>query len=73
VIFKTLKEIHLREIANVSIVGIKEKDGQFRAMPKGNAQLLIGSSLLIIGTSEGIAKTKKLLKRTTKPEELKYV
>ncbi|MDQ1340759.1 MAG: voltage-gated potassium channel [Campylobacterota bacterium] len=72
VIFKKLKETHLRDIAQVSVVGIKEKDGKFIPMPKGDTQIMVDSTLLIIGTSQGIATTKKLLAKKQKPEELKY-
>lgn len=72
-IFKKLKETHLRDIAQVSVIGIKEKDGKFIPMPKGDTQIMINSTLLIIGTAEGIMTTKKLLAKSQKPEELKYV
>ena len=72
-IFKTIKELHLRDVVNVSIVGIKDIDGQFRAMPGGNDQIMVDSTILVVGTSDGIHHTKKLLSKTYKPEELKYV
>jgi voltage-gated potassium channel len=71
-IFKKLKEMHLRDIAQISIVGIKEKDGKFIPMPKGDTQVLIDSTLLVIGTSEGISIIKKVLSMKEKPQELKY-
>ncbi len=72
-IFKKLKETHLRDIAQVSVIGIKERDGKFTPMPKGDTQIMIDSTLLIIGTAEGIMTTKKLLHKSQKPDELKYV
>lgn len=72
-IFKKLKETHLRDIAQVSVIGIKERDGKFVPMPKGDTQIMIDSTLLIIGTAEGLMTTKKLLAKSQKPEELKYV
>lgn len=72
-IFKKLKETHLRDIAQVSVIGIKEKDGKFIPMPKGDTQIMIDSTLLIIGTAEGILTTRKILQKEQKPEELKYV
>ncbi|MDR2151236.1 MAG: NAD-binding protein [Helicobacteraceae bacterium] len=73
VIFKRLKETHLREITRVSIVGIKEKDGKFLPMPGGDAQVMIDSRMIVIGTSEGIGYFKKLIRKKDKPEELRYI
>jgi len=72
-IFKRLKETHLRDIAQVSVIGIKESDGKFLPMPKGDVQIMIDSTLLIIGTSDGIRIAKRIISQPEKPEELKYV
>jgi voltage-gated potassium channel len=71
--FKKIKDARLRELTNVSIVGIKDENGKFVAMP--NKDLLIGtnSSLLLVGTSENIASAKRVIKKKNKPEEIKYV
>jgi voltage-gated potassium channel len=73
VIYKKLKDTHIRDYINVSIVGITNSDGIFVPMPKGD--LIIGSTskLLVIGTSEGIADARALLRKQKMPEELKYV
>jgi voltage-gated potassium channel len=73
IIFKRLKETHLREITRASIVGIKEKDGKFLPMPDGNTQVTIDSRMIVIGTSEGIGVFKKLIRKKDKPEELRYI
>ena len=67
---KRLKEANFREIANVTIIGIRNKDGQFIPMPKGDTIITSGSKLLLIGPSEGIRKAKKIIRKTIKPEEL---
>lgn len=72
VVFKRLKETHLREITRTSIVGIKEKDGKFVAMPTGETQIMVDSRLIVIGTSKGIQNAKRLIRRHDKPEELRY-
>lgn len=72
-IFKRLKETHLREITRVSIVGISEKDGKFVAMPTGDTQIMVDSKLIVVGTSQGIQDAKRIIKRKEKPEELRYV
>lgn len=73
VVLKKLKETHLREAINVSVVGIRQKDGKFIPMPKGETIVTSESKLLIVGTSKTIPLAKKLLNRQEKPEELKYV
>jgi len=72
-VLKKLKETHLRQIANVSVVGITKKDGKFVPMPKGDILVTSESKLLVIGTHKGIAITKELVRKREKPEELKYV
>lgn len=71
--FKKLKEAHLRDITDVSIVGIRDNNGKFYPMPKGDALIGTGYSILIIGTAKGIQESKQIIKQKNKPEELKYV
>lgn len=71
--FKKIKETRFRDITNVSIVGIKDMNDIFIPMPKGDVLIGSGSKLLVIGTNEGIINTKRLIRKKTKPEELKYV
>lgn len=73
IVLKKLKEAHFREVTNVSIVGITQKDGKFIAMPKGDTLITSECKLLIIGTSRSIKSTKRLIIKKDKPEELKYV
>ena len=70
---KKIKEARFRDIANVTVIGIRQKDGRFIPMPKGNTIILPASKLLLIGTGEGIRKAKKIIRNKEKPEELKYV
>lgn len=72
-VLKKLKETHLREIANVSVVGVTKKDGKFIAMPKGDVLVTSESKLLVIGTHKGINMTKNLLRLRKKPQEFSYV
>ncbi|GHV05078.1 potassium channel protein [Campylobacterota bacterium] len=73
VIFKRIKETHLREITHTSIVGIKTKDGKFLPMPGGETQIMVDSRMIIIGTSEGIQTCRKLIRKKDQPEELRYI
>ena len=70
---KKIKIARFRDIANVTIIGIRQKDGKFIPMPKGDTIIMPESKLLLIGTGEGIAKAKKIIRKKEKPEELKYV
>jgi len=72
-VLKKLKETHLREVTNVSVVGIRQKDGTFIPMPRGNTIITSESKLLIVGTSKTISQSKRLINKKNKPEELKYV
>lgn len=70
-IFKRIRETHLRDMTGVNIVGIYEKDN-FIPMPSPQKQIMLGSKLLIIGTGTTIKYAKKIIKRVSKPEEVKY-
>lgn len=71
--FKKLKEARLRDVTNVSIVGIRDANDAFIPMPKGDFLVGTGSKLLVIGTGESIRATKRIIRKKQKPEELKYV
>ena len=70
---KEIKMARLRDVANVTIIGIRQKDGKFIPMPKGDTIIMPEAKLLLIGTGNGILKAKKIIRKKTKPEELKYV
>ena len=72
-VLKKLKETHIRQITNSSIVGITKKDGKFLSMPKGDVLVTSESKLLVIGTHDGIKMTRDLIGRREKPKELKFV
>ncbi|WP_193113113.1 potassium channel family protein [Sulfurimonas marina] len=72
-VLKKLKETHIRQIANTSVVGITKKDGKFVAMPKGDVLVTSECRLLVIGTQAGIRTTRDILRKRLKPKELKFV
>lgn len=72
-VLKKIKETHIREIANTSIVGITKKDGKFLSMPKGDVLVTSESKLLVIGTRNGIKITRDLIRKRVKPKEIKFV
>ncbi|HIP17826.1 MAG TPA: potassium channel protein [Sulfurovum sp.] len=68
-----IKTARFRDIANVTIIGIRQKDNKFIPMPKGDTIIMPESKLLLIGTEKGIRTAKKIIRKKEKPEELKYV
>ena len=72
-VLKKLRETHIREMTNTSIVGITKKEGKFLAMPKGDVLITSECKLLVIGTQKDISVTKDLLRKRDKPKELKFV
>jgi voltage-gated potassium channel len=72
-VLKKLKESHLRQIANVSVVGMTQENGKFTTMPKGDMLIMSQSKLLIIGTHKSIKMVKELVRLRKKPTELRYV
>lgn len=72
-VLKKLRETHLRDITNTSIIGITKKDGKFLSMPKGDVLITSECKLLLIGTQRDINTTKDLIRKRDKPKELKFV
>jgi len=72
-VLKKLKETHIRQMTNTSVIGITKKDGKFISMPKGDVLVTSECKLLVIGTQKGIESTKDLVKQRLKPKELKFV
>ena len=72
-VLKKIKVARFRDVANVTIIGIRQKDNKFIPMPKGDTIIMPESKLLLIGTGDGIRKAKKIIRKKEKPEELKYV
>ena len=70
---KKIKELHLRRVANVSVVGITNSKDIFIEMPHDDVIVDADSKILLVGTHKGIKMAKDLLDKTIKPEELKFV
>lgn len=68
-----LKEAHLRDIINVSVVGIRPKFGKFVSMPKGDTMITEECKLLVVGTPQGIIRAKRLIRQSQRPKELNNV
>lgn len=72
-VLKKLKEAHFRDVTNVSVVGLTQKDSTYISMPNGNTIVSSECKLLVIGSSENIRATKRLIMRKQKPMEVDYV
>ncbi|WP_267525489.1 potassium channel family protein [Campylobacter sp. MG1] len=68
--FRRLKDVSFRQIANVSVIGIKDVNNHFLPMPKGDAMIGTGAKLLLIGTPEDIKEVKKIIKNKQIPDIL---
>lgn len=72
-VLRKLKEAHFRDVANISVVGITQKDGKYINMPKGDTVVTSECKMLVIGASEDVKLTKRLIMRNQKPKEVDYV
>jgi voltage-gated potassium channel len=73
VAYKKLKEVHLRELFNVTVVGIKEENGKFIPIPKGDVILKPNDVLLVIGTGKDMRKVRKVIRSSVKPKEIDFI
>jgi len=73
VTYKKLKDVHLRELFNVTVVGIKEENGRFIPIPKGDVVLKPNDILLVIGTGRDMRKVRKVIRSTVKPKEIDFI
>ncbi len=71
--YKKLKDAHLRDLANVTVVGIKEENGKFIPVPKGDVTIKPGDVLLVIGTRKDMQKARKLIRSKVKPKEIDFI
>ncbi len=71
--YKKLKEAHLRDLLNVTVVGVKEEKGKFIPVPKGDVIIKPGDILLIIGTNKDMMKARKIIRSSKKPKEIDFI
>ena len=69
---KKLKDIKIRAITNVSIIGIQYESGKIVHMPNGVFPLESNSVLLLLGTEFNIKKAIKILSSDTMPYYKEY-
>jgi voltage-gated potassium channel len=73
VAYKKLKDTHLRELFNVSVIGVQEANGKFIPIPKGEYVLKPGDKLLVVGTSKDIPKARFVIRSTKKPKNIDFI
>ncbi len=71
--YKKLKEAHLRDLLNVTVVGIKEENGKFIPVPKGDVTIKPGDVLLVIGTNKDMMVARKIIRSSKKPKEIDFI
>ncbi len=70
---KKLKDAHLRDLLNVTVVGIKRENGKFIPVPKGDVVVKPGDILLVIGTNKDMMKARKIIRSSKKPKEIDFI
>jgi voltage-gated potassium channel len=73
VAYKKLKETHLRELFNVSVIGIKEASGKFIPIPKGDYTLKPGDKLLVVGSSKDMLNARFVIRSTKRPKNIDFI
>ena len=71
VVLKRLHEVKLKTLLNVSVVGLRTKEGKFIAMPKRNNLITAESYLLLVGKIHDLKIAKKVVTKIHPPTELK--
>jgi len=71
--YKKLKDAHLRDLLNVTVVGIKEENGKFIPVPKGDVTIKPSDVLLVIGTNKDMIQARKLIRSSKKPKEIDFI
>ena len=71
--YKKLKEAHLRDLLNVTVVGIKEESGKFIPVPRGDVVIKPTDVLLVIGTNRDMMMARKIIRSSKKPKEIDFI
>jgi voltage-gated potassium channel len=67
VVLKRVSEINIRAKINVTIVGIRRKEGEFIPMPTHDVLITAESIMLIIGDIQGLSLANKFINRIEPP------
>lgn len=68
-VLKTIGQTHIKEMLNISLIGIRDEDGDFTPMPKDNVVITNNARLLVISTSRLLKKTKEIIQQKETPKE----
>jgi len=69
-VLKRISEIKIRTNINVTIVGLRRKEGEFIPMPTREVLITAESTMLIIGDLEGLSNAKRYIDRIEPPKDL---
>ncbi|WP_121628814.1 potassium channel family protein [Poseidonibacter antarcticus] len=70
VVNREVKDLRLRDKLKVSVIGITEEKGRFIQMPRGTIVINAKSKLLLVGSQKGIARSKRIINLSNKPEDI---
>jgi voltage-gated potassium channel len=70
-VLQRLKDVNLKALTNVAVVGLRNKEGKFSPMPKDEILVTAESYLLLIGKVEDLKHAKNVISRIEAPMELK--
>ena len=73
VVLQRLKDLRLKTIMNVSVVGLRNKEGKFTAMPKRDILVTAESYLLLVGKVNDLKQAKRLLPELSLQWNLKFL
>ena len=73
VVLQRLKDLRLKTIMNVSVVGLRNREGKFIAMPKREILVTAESYLLLVGKVNDLKQAKKIITRVEPPIEFKVL
>jgi voltage-gated potassium channel len=71
VVLRRLKDVRLKTLLNVSVVGLRSKEGKFIAMPKRDNLITAEAYLLLIGKIHDLKIAKKIIARVEPPADFK--
>ncbi|HEX2872977.1 MAG TPA: TrkA C-terminal domain-containing protein [Polyangiaceae bacterium] len=58
---QTLREVRIRDQANVLVVAIRGADGRFVYNPSAEQAIMSGSYIVVLGTTEGVLRLRAML------------
>ncbi len=70
VVLQRIRDIKLKSLLNVSVVGLRNSEGRFVPMPKSDLLITAESYMLLVGKVNDLKNAKKLINKVESPQEL---